>query len=222
MKGLAAQREELTRVGRSLFERRFTAGSSGNLSVRVDDGFLVTPTNSSLGELDPTALAHLSSDGRHLSGAAPSKEWFFHRACYEARTSIGAVIHLHSPYAAAVSCLADLDCTDCLPPLTAYQVMKFGPVPLIPFFRPGDGALGPAVGGLIGRHTAVLLANHGPVIVGRTLEAALYAAEELEETAKLFLLLRGSQPRLLSEAQIADVKRHFPPDPDLADRAVDP
>jgi ribulose-5-phosphate 4-epimerase/fuculose-1-phosphate aldolase len=214
----AAQREQLSRVGRSLFERGFTAGSSGNLSVRLDAGFLVTPTNSSLGQLDPLDMTHLSSDGQHLSGAAPSKEWFFHRACYEARASIGAVIHLHSTYAAAVSCLADLDCNNCLPPLTAYQVMKFGPVPRVDFFRPGDPALGLAVGSLIRRHTAVLLANHGPVVVGRTLEAALFAAEELEETAKLFLLLRGSQTRPLSDAQIEDVKRHFPPDPDLVEK----
>lgn len=217
MIAFTSQREELCRVARSLFERRFTAGSSGNLSVRVDDGFLVTPTNSSLGQLDPTALAHMSSDGRHLSGEAPSKEWFFHRACYQARISVGAVIHLHSTHAAAVSCLANLDCNNCLPPLTAYQVMKFGQVPLIPFFRPGDGALGPAVGDLIRRHTAVLLANHGPVVVGRTLQATLYAAEELEETAKLFLLLRGSEPRLLSDAQIAEVRRHFPPEPELTE-----
>jgi ribulose-5-phosphate 4-epimerase/fuculose-1-phosphate aldolase len=214
MTAYTTQREQLTRTGRSLFDRRFTAGSSGNLSVRVDDGFLVTPTNSSLGQLDPAALAHLSCDGRRLSGEAPSKEWFFHRACYEARSSVGAVIHLHSTYAAAVSCLADISDADCLPPLTAYQVMKFGPVPRIAFFRPGDQALGPAVGALIRRHTAVLLANHGPVVVGRTLEAALFAAEELEETAKLFLLLHGHRPRPLTQAQIADVHRHFPPELD--------
>jgi len=210
MNGHASHRESLSRAGRSLFDRQFATGSSGNLSVKTDDGWLITPTNSCLGRLDPAAISHISSEGRHVSGGAPSKEWFFHKACYEARTSVSAVVHLHSTYAAAVSCLADIDHANCFPSLTAYQVMRLGKVPLIPFFRPGDQALGPAVGNLVRRHTAVLLANHGPVVVGRTLEAALYAAEELEETAKLFLLLHQRRCSLLTETQIEDVKRHFP------------
>ena len=213
MNSAAPEREQLSRVGRSLFDRHFSVGSAGNLSVRIDDGFLITPTNTSLGHIDPAAITHLSLDGhRQLSGDPPSKEWFFHRACYEARASIGAVIHLHSTYAAAVSCLGDFDRDDCFPPLTAYQVMRLGKVPLVQYFRPGDQALGPAVGSLIRRHTAVLLANHGPVVVGRTLEAALYAAEELEETAKLFLLLHPHRCNHLTAQQIEDLQRHFPPD----------
>jgi len=205
-----AAREQLCRVGASLFSRGLTAGSSGNLSVRVDDGFLVTPTNSCLGELEPARIAQLGFDGRLMCGAAPSKEWFFHRACYEARESIGAIVHLHSTHAAAVSCLANLDHTDCLPPLTAYKVMRVGRLPLIPYFRPGDPSLGPAVAQLIRGHSAVLLANHGPVVVGRSLEAARDAAEELEESAKLFFLLEGRQTRTLTQEQVSDLQRHFP------------
>jgi ribulose-5-phosphate 4-epimerase/fuculose-1-phosphate aldolase len=206
----AGPREQILRAGHSLFARGLTAGSSGNISVRADDGWLITPTNSCLGALNPEDIAHIGTDGRQRSGAPPSKEWFFHKAAYEARSSISAVVHLHSTHSAAVSCLSDLDCANCLPPLTAYHVMRVGEVPLLPYFRPGDAALGPAVGGLVRRHTAVLLANHGPVVVGRNLEAALYAAEELEETAKLFLLLHGRRYSPLSQSQIEDLRQHFP------------
>jgi ribulose-5-phosphate 4-epimerase/fuculose-1-phosphate aldolase len=175
---------------------------------------LITPTNSCLGDLDPQDIAHLGADGRQRSGGPPSKEWFFHKAAYESRQSIAAVVHLHSTHSAAVSCLSDLDSANCLPPLTAYHVMRVGEVPLLPYFRPGDAALGPAVGQLVRRHTAVLLANHGPVVVGRNLDAALYAAEELEETAKLFLLLHGHPYSPLSQSHIDDLRLHFPTDPD--------
>ena len=207
----AAAREQITRVGHSLFARGLTAGSSGNISLKLDDSWLITPTNSCLGDLDPAQISCIAHNGQQRSGAPPSKEWFFHKAAYEARQSVGAIVHLHSTHAAAVSCIADLDRHNCLPPLTAYHVMRVGEVPLLPYFRPGDAALGPAVGGLVRQHTAVLLANHGPVVVGRTLEAALYAAEELEETAKLFLLLRNHRYSPLSEPQIEDLRRHFSP-----------
>lgn len=202
-------REAIVRFGRSIFNRGLTAGSSGNISVRLDDGWLLTPTNACLGELDPAALAKLDWQGRHLSGEAPSKEAFLHRAMYEERQGAGAIVHLHSTHAAAVSCMAGLDCTDCIPPLTAYYVMKIGRLPLVPYYRPGDKALGDAIRGLAGRHSAVLLANHGPVVSGTTLEAAVYATEELEETAKLYLLLRQSPAQPLNAAQIEDLKQAF-------------
>lgn len=205
----AAQREALCKLGHTLYARGLATGSSGNLSVRLDDGWLLTPTNSCLGELDPARIAKLDAQGRHISGDPPSKEAFLHRAMYEARPQAGAIIHLHSTYAAAVSCLAGLDPADCLPPLTPYFVMKIGRLPLIPYHRPGDPALGPAIGALAPRHCAVLLANHGPVVSAPTLEAALYATEELEETAKLFLLLKGQPVRLLDAAQIEDLKQTF-------------
>lgn len=203
------QREQIVEFGRSLFERGLTAGSSGNISVRLDDGWLLTPTNACLGRLDPARLAKLDWSGRQISGDPPSKEAFLHRAMYEERAGAGAIVHLHSTHSAAVSCMCGLDHNDCIPPLTAYHVMKIGRLPLIPYYRPGDAALGDAIRGLAGKHCAVLLANHGPVVSGATLEAAVYAAEELEETAKLFLLLRNTPTRPLNAEQIEELKSTF-------------
>jgi ribulose-5-phosphate 4-epimerase/fuculose-1-phosphate aldolase len=209
----SALREALCAAGRSLFERGLTAGSSGNLSARVDDGWLLTPTNSSLGALDPARLSKLARDGRHLEGDPPSKEAFLHRGMYEARPGAGAIVHLHSTHAVAVSCLAGLDPASCLPALTPYFVMKIGRLPLVPYHRPGDARLGDAVRALAARHPAVLLANHGPVVSGASLEAAVNAAEELEETAKLFLLLRGEEVRLLTAEQLEELRIAFKLDP---------
>jgi ribulose-5-phosphate 4-epimerase/fuculose-1-phosphate aldolase len=202
-------RDEVVAFGRSLFERGLTAGSSGNLSVRLADGWLITPTNACLGRLDPARLAKLDEAGNLLSGDPPSKEAFLHRAMYEARDGAGAIVHLHATHSAAVSCLGGLDPEDCLPPLTPYYVMKIGRLPLVPYHRPGDPALAPRIRGLAGKHCAVLLANHGPVVSGTTLEAAVYAIEELEETAKLFLLLHGRPARALDAAQVDDLVRTF-------------
>lgn len=195
-------REQITQFGKSLFDRGLTTGSSGNISVRVDDGWLLTPTNSCLGRLDPGSIAKLDNNGNHVSGEPPSKERFLHRAVYEERADAGAIVHLHSTHSVAVSCLPDVDPRDVLPPLTAYYVMRVGKLPLVPYYPPGDRALAEAVRGLAGRHSAVLLANHGPVVAGKTLEAALYATEELEETAKLYLLLLDRNPRCLTPEQV--------------------
>ena len=205
----SALREEIVRFGRSLFDRGLTAGSTGNISVRLDDGWLLTPTNACLGNLDPARLAKLDWQGRSISGDAPSKEAFLHRSLYEERQDAGAIVHLHSTHSAAVSCMGGLDHSNCLPPLTAYFVMKIGRLPLVPYYRPGDPALGDAIKGLAGKHSAVLLANHGPVVSGRSLEAAVYATEELEETAKLFLLLRNTATSPLNNAQIEELKTVF-------------
>jgi ribulose-5-phosphate 4-epimerase/fuculose-1-phosphate aldolase len=204
-----ALREEIVRFGRSLFDRGLTAGSTGNISVRLDDGWLLTPTNACLGNLDPARLAKLDWQGRSISGDAPSKEAFLHRSLYEERRGAGAIVHLHSTHSAAVSCMGGLDHANCLPPLTAYFVMKIGRLPLVPYYRPGDPALGNAIKGLAGKHSAVLLANHGPVVSGNSLEAAVYATEELEETAKLFLLLRNTATSPLNNAQIEELKTVF-------------
>jgi len=205
----SALREEIVRFGRSLFDRGLTAGSTGNISVRLDDGWLLTPTNACLGNLDPARLAKLDWQGRSISGDAPSKEAFLHRSLYEERQDAGAIVHLHSTHSAAVSCMSGLDHANCLPPLTAYFVMKIGRLPLVPYYRPGDPALGDAIKGLAGKHSAVLLANHGPVVSGSSLEAAVYATEELEETAKLFLLLRNTATSPLNNAQIEELKTVF-------------
>ena len=205
----ARLREEIAEFGRSLFERGLTAGSSGNISVRLEDGWLLTPTNASLGRLDPEKISKLDWKGNSLSGDQPSKEAFLHRAMYEERANAAAIVHLHSTYSAAVSCISGLDAENCIPPLTAYYVMKIGRLPLIPYCRPGDLTLAEAIRGQAGKHAAVLLANHGPVVSGASLEAAVYTMEELEETAKLFLLLRGSPVRPLSVEQIAELKSVF-------------
>ncbi len=199
-------RDRIAELGKSIFERGMTAGSSGNISVQLDDGWLLTPTNSCLGRLDPARISKLAPDGRHIGGDPPSKELFLHGAMYQMRRSARAIVHLHSTYSVAVSCLPDVDPENVLPPLTAYYVMKIGRLPLIPYFRPGDTKLGEAIRGLAAKSHAVLLANHGPVVAGKSLEDAVYATEELEETAKLYLLLHGRNPRCLSEAQIVELR----------------
>jgi ribulose-5-phosphate 4-epimerase/fuculose-1-phosphate aldolase len=202
-------RDEIAEFGRSIFERGLTAGSSGNISARLDDGWLLTPTNACLGRLDPARIAKLAWDGRLLCGDPPSKEAPLHLAMYQERAAAGAVVHLHSTGSAAVSCLRNLPAESCLPPLTAYFVMKIGKLPLVPYHRPGDPRLGDTIRGLAARHCAVLLANHGPVVSGASLEAAVYAIEELEETAKLFLLLKGQEVNALEEAQIRELVEVF-------------
>jgi ribulose-5-phosphate 4-epimerase/fuculose-1-phosphate aldolase len=199
-------REEICRLGESLFTRGLTFGSAGNISARLEDGWLMTPTNFSLGGLDPARLAKLDANGKLVSGEPPTKETFLHRAMYSERPQAGAVVHLHSTYSVAVSALADIDAADVLPPITAYYVMRVGRLPLVGYYPPGDPALADAVQRLAGKHHAVLLANHGPVVAGSTLDAAANAIEELEETAKLFLLLRGSKVRLLTDEQVAALK----------------
>ncbi|MBK4737759.1 3-oxo-tetronate 4-phosphate decarboxylase [Noviherbaspirillum pedocola] len=205
----SALREQICECGRVLYQRGLAPGSSGNISVRLDDGWLLTPTNACLGRLDPARLSRLDANGRLVSGDAPTKEAFLHRAMYEERGGAGAIVHLHSTHAAAVSCMAGLDACDCLPPLTAYYVMKIGRLPLVPYHRPGDPALAEAIRDIAKRHHALLLANHGPVVAGKDLDAAMYAAEELEETAKLFLLLRNVPTSPLNAAQIEELKAAF-------------
>ncbi len=172
---------------------------------------MFTPTNASLGRLDPTRLSRLDAAGRLVSGDPPSKEAVLHRAVYDERPQAGAIVHLHSTYAAAVSCMDGLDCDDCLPTLTAYYAMKIGRLPLVPYYRPGDPQLGDAIRRHACKHCAVLLANHGPVVSGVSLQAASYAVEELEETAKLFLLLRDMPTRPLNSEQIEDLHAVFGP-----------
>jgi ribulose-5-phosphate 4-epimerase/fuculose-1-phosphate aldolase len=203
-------RADIVRLSRSLFERGLTFGSSGNISVRLDDGWLMTPTGVSMGELDPARLSRLDGSGAHVGGDKPTKEAFLHAAMYQERPLAGAIVHLHSTHSVAVSCLHDVDHHDVLPPLTAYYVMRVGTLPLIPYFPPGDVNLARAVREMAGRHHAVLLANHGPVVAGASLADAVHATEELEETAKLFLALRAMRMRPLTGEQVAELQRRFP------------
>jgi ribulose-5-phosphate 4-epimerase/fuculose-1-phosphate aldolase len=203
-------REEICRYGRSLFERGLTPGSSGNISLRLDDGgWLVTPTNASLGFLDPARLARLDAAGTPVSGDKPTKELPLHNALYESRRSARAIVHLHSTHAVALTMLPEIDPRAALPPMTPYYLMRAGQTALVPYYRPGDPAVADAIRGLAGRYSSVLLANHGPVVAGDSLEAAVFATEELEETAKLYLILRNLNPRYLSPAQVGDLAKVF-------------
>ncbi|MFY0692556.1 MAG: aldolase [Paracoccaceae bacterium] len=204
-------REQICGMARSLYDRGLTGGSSGNISARLSDGrLLVTPTGSCFGRLDPARLSLIDEGFNLVSGDAPTKEIPLHGAFYETRAAqTGAVVHLHSCHSVALSVLPDTDPDNMLPALTAYGIMKLGKVKLLPYFMPGDPAMGDAIRGLAGRRSAVVLAHHGPVVAGKDLEAAVYAMEELEETAKLALLTRGLNPRLLDQAQINGLVDRF-------------
>ena len=202
-------REGLVRWGKSLFDRGLTPGSSGNLSVRLADGYLFTPTNSCLGFLDAERLSKLDVAGRHVGGDPPTKELPLHFAFYEARPSARAVVHLHSTHATALSCLADTDPDDAIPPITPYVVMRVGRVPVVPYTRPGSADVAPLIRAKAPDHPAILLGNHGPVVAGTSLEAAVFAMEELEETARLVLLTRGLAVWHLAPDEIADLEATF-------------
>jgi 3-dehydro-4-phosphotetronate decarboxylase len=209
MQAEAQLRRDLVRLASSLFSRGLTPGSSGNISVKLDDGWLVTPTNSCLGFLDPQELSRLDLSGRLVDGPAPTKELPLHLSFYEARPSARAVVHLHSTYATLLSCLADVNPEDAIPPITPYVVMRVGRVPIVPYTKPGAPDVAPLIRAKAPDHAAILLANHGPVVSGLSLESAVFAAEELEETAKLVVLARGLPVRLLTPAQVVDLNSSF-------------
>ena len=206
----SALREQICTLAKSMFDRGLTGGSTGNISARTPDGgLLVSPTGTSFGRLDPARLSRFDVTGVHISGDKPTKEMPLHAAFYDTRSQAGAVVHLHSCHAVALSILPDVDADNFLPPITPYGIMLLGRVKLLPFFRPGDPAMGQAVRGLAGKRTAVMLANHGPVVAAKDVEAACNAIEELEATARLALLTRGLNPRLLNDAQIRDAVKTF-------------
>jgi ribulose-5-phosphate 4-epimerase/fuculose-1-phosphate aldolase len=203
-------RDQICLLAKSLFDRNLTHGSTGNISARTDDGgLLVSPTGTSFGRLDPARLSRFDARGTLISGDAPTKEMPLHSAFYDTRSTAGAVVHLHSCHSVALSMMPDVDADNFLPPLTPYAIMKLGKVKLLPFFLPGDPAMGAAVRGLAGKRSAVMLANHGPVVAGKDIEAACNAVEELEETARLAMLLRGTGAVGLSDDQIKAVVTEF-------------
>lgn len=203
-------REQICLLAKSMFDRGLTGGSTGNISARTEDGgLLVSPTGSSFGRLDPAKLSRFDAAGQHIEGLKPTKEMPLHSAFYETRKSAGAVVHLHSCHSVAWSMMPEIDPDNVLPPLTPYAIMKLGKVQLLPFFMPGDAAMGEALRSLGGKRSAVLLANHGPVVAGKDVEAACNAIEELEETAKLAIMMRGFDARALTPAQVRDVVRKF-------------
>ncbi len=203
-------REEICLMAKSMFDRGLTGGSTGNISARTEDGgLLVSPTGTSFGRLDPARLSRFDSKGNLIGGDKPTKEMPLHTAFYETRSSAGAVVHLHSCHSVAWSMMPDADEDNFLPPMTPYSIMKLGKVKLLPFFMPGDPAMGDAVRGLAGKRTAVMLANHGPVVAGKDIEAACNAIEELEDTARLAILMRGYDSKMLTPEQVQSVITKF-------------
>lgn len=203
-------REQICLLARSLFERGLTGGSTGNISARTEDGgLLVSPTGTSFGRLDPGQLSRFDANGTLISGDQPTKEMPLHSAFYDTRSTAGAVVHLHSCHSVALSMMPDVDEDNFLPPLTPYAIMKLGKVKLLPFFLPGDPAMGEAVRGLAGKRSAVMLANHGPVVAGKDVEAACNAIEELEDSARLAMMLHGVPARTLTDEQVRAVVTKF-------------
>ncbi|WP_299405803.1 aldolase [uncultured Roseobacter sp.] len=203
-------REQMCLLAKSLFDRGLTGGSTGNISARTaDGGLLVSPTGTSFGRLDPARLSHFDASGTLIRGDAPTKEMPLHSAFYDTRKGAGAVVHLHSCHSVAWSMMPDVDPDNFLPPMTPYAIMKLGKVKLLPFFLPGDPAMGAAVRGLAGKRSAVMLANHGPVVAGKDVEAACNAIEELEDTARLAMLMRGFDANMLSAQQVSDLVTQF-------------
>lgn len=206
----ARLREQICLLAKSLFDRGLTHGSTGNISARTDDGgLLVSPTGTSFGRLDPARLSRFGADGAHIDGDPPTKEMPLHTAFYDTRSTAGAVVHLHSCHSVALSMMPDVDADDFLPPLTPYGIIKLGRVKLLPFFLPGDPEMGEAVRGLAGRRSAVMLANHGPVVAGKDVEAACNAIEELEDGARLAMMTRGLNPRALTDGQVQALVSKF-------------
>jgi ribulose-5-phosphate 4-epimerase/fuculose-1-phosphate aldolase len=207
---IAAAAEDIVQMGASMFARGLTPGRTGNLSCRIGDEIVVTPTGASLGSLGGAVLAIIGLDGRPVRGGAPTKEAAMHAALYRSRPAARAVVHLHSTHAVAVSCLADVDERSALPPLTAYFAMRVGRLPLVPYFAPGDPSLSIAVEEMAHEHHAMLLANHGSVVAGSDLLFAADAAEEIEETARLSLLLHDRPTRPLTPAHVSALRAGRP------------
>ncbi|MCY4034207.1 MAG: aldolase [Hyphomicrobiales bacterium] len=206
----AKLREQMCLLAKSMFDRGLTGGSTGNISARTSEGgLLVSPTGTSFGRLDPGRLSRFDAQGNLIDGDPPTKEMPLHAAFYDTRSTAGAVVHLHSCYSVALSMMPDADEDNFLPSLTPYAIMKLGKVKLLPFFLPGDQAMGEAVRGLAGKRSAVMLANHGPVVAGKDIEAACNAIEELEYTARLAMMTRGQSPRALTDAQVKALVAKF-------------
>ena len=200
------QRDEMVLLARSMFERGLTPGSSGNLSCRLQaGGFLMTPTNSSFGFLQAETLSKLDETGRHVSGDKPTKEDFLHLAMYRGRPETKAVTHLHSTYCVCLSCLKDIDETNMVPAMTPYVHMRVGPVAAAPYKRPGDKSLGPDIEKLAAKHSGIIIRNHGPVVGAQSLRDSVFAMEELEEAARIFLLTRGLDLNFLTDPELAEL-----------------
>ena len=199
-------REEICMLGRSLFDRGLTWGDNGNITAKLPDGtILATPLGATFRDLDPQHLSKLNAAFIHIGGEKPTSEAQLHSPFYATRPETGAVVHLHSTHAVALSILPDTDHDDALPALSVYSLLRLGAVKILPYFVPGDPAIEQALRALGGERAAVILANHGPIVSGYDLPGAVYAMEELEEAARLALLTRGQYPHAITEDQIAEL-----------------
>ncbi|KDD79145.1 aldolase [Glaesserella parasuis] len=202
-----AQKIQMVELAKSLFDRGYTVGGAGNLSVKLDDNrVLVTPTGSSLGRLEVNRLSVLDMNGNLIEGDKPSKESVFHLALYQANPQCKAVVHLHSTYLTALSCLQGIDTTNAMRAFTPYYVMRVGQLPVIPYYKPGDTNIARELSERALQAKAFLLANHGVVVTGNSLVDAVDNTEELEETAKLYFILQGKSIRYLSESEVKDLE----------------
>ncbi|MEO0793849.1 MAG: 3-oxo-tetronate 4-phosphate decarboxylase [Verrucomicrobiota bacterium] len=202
-------RQQLVTIGKSLFDRGLTPGASANISIRIAEGFLMTPTGSCLGFLEADRLSLLDPSGNWMSGDKPSKEFILHQAIYDQRPDDHAVVHLHSTWSTALSCLANLNPEDVIPPLTPYLIMRLGRIVLVPYFAPGSQELAAAVREKAGEHAGILMANHGPIVAGKDLTTAMYNIEEFEESAKLMLLLKDRKTRQLSDQEYQELLTRY-------------
>lgn len=209
MNSITQARQDILQVGKSLFDRGLTCGSSANISVRVEEGFLITPTNSCIGFLHADQLSLLSHDGTLISGEKASKEFILHQAFYDNNPSANAVIHLHSSWSTAVSCLQDINDDDAVTALTPYLIMRLGAIGAVPYFPPGDQKLAAAISSKAQKHAGILMANHGPIVCGKDLWSTMYAIEELEESCKLMLLMMDKPTRQLSSQDCDLLSQRF-------------
>lgn len=203
-------REDMVRYARSMFERGYSSGGAGNISLKLPDGnILATPTNSSFGDLDAEELSKVTMEGALLSGQKASKEVLMHLAMYRQRPQCGGIVHLHSPWLTALSCLPGIDPENALPPITPYYVMRVGKLPVVPYIRPGSPLIAEHVEKLAGEHNAILLANHGPIISGKNIREAVFNAEELEETARLYFMLKPFGMNTLTSENVDELNATF-------------
>jgi ribulose-5-phosphate 4-epimerase/fuculose-1-phosphate aldolase len=201
-------REEICDIGRLLFGRGYTVGSAGNISARLDDGWLITPTDACLGRLDPATIAKVNLAGEWVSGDKPSKTLMLHREVYDRNPSVGGVVHTHSTHLVALTLAGVWQQNDILPPITPYQVMKVGHIPLINYERPGSPKVADQVAKLANSVRGVMLERLGPVVWETSVSKAAFALEELEETARLWLM-SNPKPEPLDAAALEDLRQAF-------------
>ncbi len=204
----ARLREEICEVGASLHARGYTTGTAGNISARLSDGWLITPTDACLGKLDPARLAKVSAANEWLSGDKPSKTLALHRGIYQRNAQARCVLHTHSTHLVALTLAGVAAPEAVLPPITPYQVMKIGRVPLIAYARPGAPTVAEQVAAIAGEVRGVLLERLGPVVWADSVTRASHALEELEETARLWLMLTP-RPAALTPAQVEELESAF-------------